>query len=229
MLGSSTKEGLKIAKDLYESILEGKIRPMKSIKEAEAVKMVENSFRDINIAFMPHFPGRGVGGHCIPVDPYYLIEKAKQSGFDHKFLRIAREINNYMPTYTVELMQDLLNDLKMSMNGSKIGVMGLSYKADVDDLRETPAFKIIEDLKDKNAQVVRFDPYVLNDSDEKTLEGFLKKLDAVILVTNHKEFLQMAPEDFAKYGVKAVVDGMNCLDGEVIKKSGVKYHGVGRQ
>lgn len=256
VLGSSTKEGLKRAKKFYESIIDAQIRPMKSIKEAEAAKMVENSFRDINIAFvnelaqsfdkmgidlkdviegaatkpfafMPHFPGRGVGGHCIPVDPYYLIEKAKKSGFDHKFLRIAREINNYMPTYTVERMQDLLNELELSMKGTRIGVMGLSYKANVDDLRESPALKIIKDLENKKAKVIKFDPYILKMSNTKTVKTFLKKCDAIILVTNHQEFLDLDPKEFKRHNIKAVVDGMNCLDGEKIRKSGVRYCGIG--
>ncbi len=138
VVGSVDAQGLEKALIFYRSIVDGEIRPMKSIREAEAVKVVENSFRDINIAFvnelarsfdvlgidvkdviqgaatkpfsfMPHYPSCGVGGHCIPVDPYYLIERAKKSGFDHRFLKIAREINNAMPAYSVELLQDILN------------------------------------------------------------------------------------------------------------------------
>jgi len=130
VVGAFTKEGLKKAVTFYESIIDGAIKPMKSIREAEACKVVENSFRDINIAFvnelaksfdamdidvvdvingaatkpfsfMAHYPACGVGGHCIPVDPYYLIERAKRAGFDHKFLRTSRTINNSMPSYTV--------------------------------------------------------------------------------------------------------------------------------
>ena len=130
VVGSVDAPGLEKALEFYRSIVDGEIRPMKSIREAEAVKVVENSFRDINIAFvnelarsfdvlgidvkdviqgaatkpfsfMPHYPSCGVGGHCIPVDPYYLIERAKKSGFDHRFLKIAREINNAMPAYSV--------------------------------------------------------------------------------------------------------------------------------
>lgn len=231
---------------------------MASIKEAEACKVVENSFRDINIAFvnelaksfdkmginvknvidgaatkpfafMAHYPGRGVGGHCIPVDPYYLIERAKESGFDHKFLRVAREINNSMPNYTVEMMQDMLNDAGFPMKGIAVGVMGLSYKANVDDLRESPAIKIIAELKKKGSKVVRFDPYILNLSDVKNLGTFLKKCRAIILVTNHKEFLEVTPEEYKKNNIIAIVDGMNALSGERIKKLGIKYHGIGRR
>lgn len=258
VLGASSKKGLEIAKDFYESIIDAPIKLMGSIKEAEACKVVENSFRDINIAFvnelaksfdqmgidvknvidgaatkpfafMAHYPGRGVGGHCIPVDPYYLIERAKESGFDHKFLRVAREINNSMPVYTVELMQDLLNEAGLAMKGTAIGVMGLSYKANVDDLRESPAIKIIAELKKKGAKVVRYDPYILKLSDAKNLKSFLKKSKAVILVTNHKEFMEINPQEYKKNKIAAIVDGMNSMSGEKIKKLGIKYHGIGRK
>jgi nucleotide sugar dehydrogenase len=181
--------------------------PMKSIREAEAVKIMENSFRDVNIAFvnelaksfdkldidiadvirgastkpyafMPHRPSCGVGGHCIPVDPYYLIERAKLSGFDHQFLKIARKVNNSMPEYTVELLQDALNKIKMPLNGTKIGILGISYKANVADLRESPFFKIVKLLKNYNADIISFDPFVPQKSDVKNLEALLKKSQA---------------------------------------------------
>lgn len=257
VVGSMSKKGLALGVKFYESIIDGNIRPMKSIREAEAVKVVENSFRDINIAFvnelaksfdqmdidakdviegaatkpfafMAHFPSRGVGGHCIPVDPYYLIEQAKKKGFDHHFLRVAREINNSMPNYTVELLQDLLNEVELPMKGTPIGIMGLSYKANVDDLRQSPALKIIAELKKKQAKVITYDPHILSMSDAKNLKVFLKKVKAVVLVTNHREFLEITPEEFKGNNVLAIVDGMNCLDGNKIKRIGIKYHGIGR-
>ena len=257
VVGSLSVKGAEIAQKFYASIIDGEVRVMKSIREAEATKVVENSFRDINIAFvnelaksfdqmdidvkdvilgaatkpfafMPHFPGRGVGGHCIPVDPYYLIEQAKKKGFDHHFLRVAREINNSMPNYTVELMQDLLNNAKLPMKGIKIGVMGLSYKANIDDLRESPAVKIIKELEKKKASIVSFDPYILDMSDVKTVDEFLEEVQAVIFVTNHKEFMKITPEKFKENGVVAIVDGMNALDGEKIKSLGMEDHGIGR-
>lgn len=258
VLGASSSKGLKLAKDFYESIIDAPIKLMESIKEAEACKVVENSFRDINIAFvnelaksfdkmgidvknvingaatkpfafMPHYPSRGVGGHCIPVDPYYLIEKAKESGFDHKFLRVAREINNSMPAYTVEAMQDVLNEIKMPMKDTAIGVMGLSYKADVDDLRESPAVKIISELKKKKAKIIRFDPFIKSMSDAPDLKTFLKKCQAVILVTNHSEFANLDLNLLKKNNIRAIVDGMNCWDKNKIKKLGIKYRGIGRK
>lgn len=258
IVGSFDKQGLRMALAFYRSIVDGDIRPMKSIREAEAVKVVENSFRDINIAFvnelarsfdvlgidvkdviqgaatkpfsfMPHFPSCGVGGHCIPVDPYYLIERAKQSGFDHRFLKIAREINNSMPSYTVELLQDLLNDVKIALNGTTIGVLGLAYKANIDDLRESPALDIIDRLKDHKAKVVTYDPHLLAISTTKSLETILKKSDALILATDHREFKELiTPALLKKYKIKAIVDGKNCLDKTLFLKAGIRYKGIGR-
>jgi nucleotide sugar dehydrogenase len=251
-----SKKGLEEAKVFYESIIDGKIKPMKSIRAAEAVKVVENSFRDVNIAFvnelaqsfdqmgidvkdvidgaatkpfafLAHYPSRGVGGHCIPVDPYYLIEEARRKGFDHQFLRTARRINNYMPIYTVKILQDSLNQIERPLKKTKVGVLGLSYKANIDDLRESPSFKIIEELKKKGAEVITFDPYIKEKSDVKSLEELLGKSDALILVTNHKDFLNKE-DSFKKFGIKAIVDGVNCLDREKIKNSGINYHGIGR-
>lgn len=257
VVGAMSEEGLKKAVAYYKAIIDGEIRPMKSIKAAESVKVVENSFRDVNIAFvnelaqsfdqmgidvkdvidgaatkpfafMAHYPSRGVGGHCIPVDPYYLIEEAKRKGFDHQFLRTARRINNYMPFYTVKTLQDILNKIELPLKNIRVGVLGLSYKANIDDLRESPAFKIIDELKKKEAQVLTFDPYIKEKSDAKSLEELLEKSEALILVTNHQDFL--GKEDlFKKFNIKAIVDGVNCLDGEKIKNLGIQYHGIGRK
>jgi len=257
VVGSFEKRGLQKALKFYKSIVTGEIRPMKSIREAEAVKIVENSFRDINIAFvnelaksfdklsidvkdvilgastkpfafMAHFPSCGVGGHCIPVDPYYLIERAKQSGFDHEFLKIARKINNSMPAYTVEMLQDALNEIKMPMKGTPIGVLGVAYKANVDDVRESPAVKIIKQLEKYGATPLIFDPHIPERSTVKNLDELLKKSKAIILVTDHTEFKTIDPRTFKKFGIKVVIDGKNCFDKNAIEKLGILYKGIGR-
>lgn len=256
VVGSFDNKGLKIALDYYKDITTGEVRPMKSIREAEAVKIMENSFRDINIAFvnelaksfdkmgidikdvilgastkfsfMPHFPGCGVGGHCIPVDPYYLIERAKESGFDHKFLKLAREINNSMPEYTVELLQDALNKIKMPMKGTAVGIMGISYKSNVDDVRESPSIKIMEIVKDYDAKMLVFDPHIPHRSNVRNLKELLKKSQALILVTDHKEFKEIDPQVFQENGIKVIIDGRNCLDKKAIEKLGIIYKGIGR-
>jgi nucleotide sugar dehydrogenase len=177
---------------------------------------------------MPHYPSVGVGGHCIPVDPYYLIERAWRAGFDHKFLRLAREINNGMPFYTVKALQRNLNSLKMPMKGTPIGVLGLSYKANVGDVRESPSLKVLEYLKDLGADVHLYDPYFPEQSTEKSLDELLSKVDAILLATNHKEFVSMDLKKLKKYKIKVVVDGKNCLDKDAIQSIGIIYKGVGR-
>jgi nucleotide sugar dehydrogenase len=258
VVGSFDQTGLDTALEYYRSISSGEIRPMKSIREAEAVKIVENSFRDVNIAFvnelaksfdklgidikdvilgaankpfafLAHYPSCGVGGHCIAVDPYYLIERAKKSGFDHKFLKIAREINNSMPEYTVEKLQDALNFVKLPMNDTTIGVLGLAYKANVDDTRESPAFEVIKNLKKHLAVVETFDPHILAKSTLQSLEEILEKSKAIIVTTDHREFIDaLTPEVLTKHGILVVIDGKNCLDKDAIEAAGIIYRGIGR-
>jgi len=257
VVGALSKKGLILAIKFYKNILDVKVRGMKSIKEAEATKIVENSFRDINIAFvnelarsfdklgidvydviqgaatkpfafMPHYPSIGVGGHCIPVDPYYLIERARLSGFDHKFLKLAREINNRMPYYAVKALQRNCNIISMPVKGTSIGVLGLSYKANVGDLRESPSKKVIEYLKDLEADVHIYDPYFMELSTEKDLNSLLKKVEAIILATNHKEFVELDLKSLKKNKIKIVIDGKNCLDKDTIQKMNIVYKGIGR-
>lgn len=257
VVGSFEKKGLKKSVRFYKSVISAEIMPMKSIREAEATKIMENSFRDINIAFvnelaksfdlmnidivevirgaatkpfafMAHWPSRGVGGHCIPVDPYYLIEKAKENNFDHRFLRMARMINNGMPLYTVELLQSALNKAKLPFKKTKIGLLGVSYKANVGDLRESPALKIIEILKKNKAMFEVYDPYLPNYSTVGNLDEILKKSEAILIAVNHREFLKIPVKKFKKLKIKVIVDGMNCLDKEKIFAQGIIYKGIGR-
>jgi|TARA_B100001971_G_C18258986_1_gene584862 UDP-N-acetyl-D-glucosamine dehydrogenase len=262
VVGAINKEGLDRAMKFYNSIIDKKddVTGLSSIKAAEATKIMENTFRDINIAFvnemaksfdkagidisevirgastkpfgfMKHYPGCGVGGHCIPVDPYYLIEKAKQIGFEHKFLSLAREINNSMPEYTVDLLEEELKRLGKKAEDSNVGVLGLAYKKDVDDLRESPALKIVEILENKKASVAVFDPYINEKSNVKDIDEFLEKSDYVILATDHSEFKGLHPDKLKSSGVKVIIDGRNCFDnGKVkeIKDAGIAYKGIGR-
>jgi UDP-N-acetyl-D-glucosamine dehydrogenase len=256
IVGGITEECAEKAYDFYKSILDADILKLDSIKAAEATKIMENSFRDINIAFvnemaksfdrmgidimevikaastkpfsfMPHYPGCGVGGHCIPVDPYYLIEKAKETGFEHKFLELAREINNSMPKYTVQKVVDGLNEIGKSVNGTKITILGLAYKPNVNDMRESPSFKIIEFLQQKGANVTIYDPYVLEKSTVQTLNDALNA-ECIVLATGHDEFKQITPELLKEKNVKVVIDGRNFFDKINIKKVNIIYHAIGR-
>ncbi len=257
VIGGITKEATKKAAEFYRSVIEADVIELSSVKVAEATKIMENTFRDVNIAFvnemaksfdkagidiievikaastkpfafMPHYPGAGVGGHCIPIDPYYLIEKAKQIGFNHEFLKLAREINNSMPAYAVELLEQQLQKLKKTVKNAKVGMLGLSYKPNVDDTRESPAYEIINILKIKGANVFVFDPHVKKESNVKDLDELLQKSDCLVLVTNHNEFKNMDLNKLKKYKILAVIDGRNCLDKEKIKAMGILYHGIGR-
>jgi UDP-N-acetyl-D-glucosamine dehydrogenase len=257
VIGGINPESTKNAAEFYRSIIEAPLLELKSSKEAEAAKIMENSFRDINIAFMnemaksfdrqgidiidvikgastkpfaflPHYPGCGVGGHCISVDPYYLIDNAKNYGFDHEFLLLARKINNSMPEYTVELLVHELNKLGKSVKNAKIAILGLSYKGNVDDTRESPAFEIIELLKKKGALLTIYDPYIPNKSDVKTLEEAIVKSEYVVLVTDHNEFKNMDLAILKKKNIKLVIDGRNCLDMDKIEGLGIRYKGIGR-
>ncbi len=244
VLGSTTDKGLSSAYNFYTSILTSEVKKMSSIKAAEAVKIVENSFRDINIAFvnelaksfdtlgidtvevikgaatkpfgfMAHYPSCGVGGHCIPVDPYYLIERAKEQGFNHSFLKLAREINKSMPRYTVEIITEELNKQGMAVNGTKIGILGVSYKGNVGDIRESPAFEIIEMLRKKKAELKIYDPYV-KDKSNSSLNDVLN-CPCVVLLSDHNEF-----KDLDYSHAKVVIDGKNFLD------KSKNYRGIGR-
>lgn len=257
VIGSMDNAGLKKSLDFYKSIINAEIKPMGSIKEAEAVKIIENSFRDVNIAFvnelaqsfyhlgidvvnvikgastkpfsfMAHYPSCGVGGHCIPVDPYYLIEYAKRNGFKHKFLALARQINNNMPTFTVDLAEKMLNEKNESLNGAKIAVLGLAYKANIDDCRESPSFKIIEILEKRGAKVFSYDPLVRSKSTAASLQDAVTDAKAVIIATAHNEFKKIPPDFYTKKNISIIVDGQNCLDKEKFIEAGIMYEGIGR-
>ncbi len=257
VVGSLESIGLEKAVAFYESILTGTVKRMNSLKEAEAVKVVENSFRDINIAFvnelacsftrlgidivnvidgaatkpfafMAHYPGCGVGGHCIPVDPYYLIEHAKKNGFDHDFLSLARRINNDMPHFTVERTIEGLNDVKKAINGSVVTVLGISYKSNIDDCRESPSFEIIKLLKAKGAEVRTFDPFVPRESSESDLDSAIEGADVVVMATAHNVFKDIQSETYVKAGIKVIVDGRNTLKKDELIKAGIVYKGIGR-
>ncbi|MEK6869830.1 MAG: UDP binding domain-containing protein, partial [Nanoarchaeota archaeon] len=139
-----------------------------------------------------------------------------------------RKINESMPSYTVELLEQELKKLNKSIKNAKIGILGLAYKANVDDIRESPALKIISILKEKNADVYAYDPYLKGKSNVNSLNELLEKSDYLILVTDHNELKNMDLSKLRGNGIKAVIDGRNCLDKEKIKSMGILYHGIGR-
>ena len=252
VIGAMSSRAQERAVRLYSELLDAELLRMGSIKEAEAVKMVENAFRDINIAFvnelalsfdragivieaaktkpfgfMPFYPGCGVGGHCIPVDPYYLIRYGRENGFEHKFLITARRINSQMPIYVVHLLERALKAKKKKPAGSTVALLGLAYKRGVPDMRESPAQAIHDALVRRGVAVRTFDPYVPSTT-AKTLEQALEGADAAIIATDHDEFTSLSPEMLLRHGVDILVDGRNCLNKDLFEHSGVLYRGVGR-
>lgn len=259
VIGGITPEATKIGKEFYESILDADVKEMASATEAEAVKILENTFRDINIAFvnemaksfdklgidvknviegastkpfsfMAHYPGNGVGGHCISVDPYYMIERGRQAGFDHKFLKLARDINNSMPEYTVSLLDRALAQLGITENPIHVAFLGLSYKKDIDDIRESPALEmrtLLEARSDVSLRV--FDSHVPKLSTVASLKEALIDAHVVILATNHTNLVEyLTPENLKQHGIQCIIDGKNSLDADAIAKAGILYLGVGR-
>lgn len=256
-IGSTNKEVTSRLAEFYGSFINALINEMPDLKTAEATKIIENTFRDINIAyvnelaksfdvlgidlitvikgasnkpfaFMPHYPGCGVGGHCIPVDPYYLIKRAQQSGFDHRFLKIARDVNNSMPEYTVDMMSNALNYFEKPVKGTKIGLLGLSYKSNVGDLRESPALDIKDILVKKGASLVIYDPYFPEMSNCNSLDEVLNSCFAILIATDHTEFKEISSEMLVNSSVKIVIDGKNCLNKQDIIDKGIYYKGIGR-
>lgn len=212
-----------IAAKLYECVIDARIVKVKDCRTAEATKIFENIFRDVNIAlvnefaliceqmginvwdvinaastkpfgFMPFYPGPGVGGHCIPLDPYYMAYKAKKSGFIPRFIEMSGEINDFMRIHAVNLAEYGLSKAGLNIRGSTIAVIGLAYKRDIDDVRESPSKKIIEEIVNNGGKVKVYDPYVRSiDTDcgrflsEKSIEEALKDVDCAIFATDHTE------------------------------------------
>ena len=227
VVGGLTPECSKLAQALYSAAIDTVI-PVSSPTVAEMVKLLENTFRAVNIGmvnelalmcdrmgidvwevvdaartkpfgFMPFYPGPGLGGHCIPVDPFYLSWKAKQFGFDPRFIELAGHINGAMPHYVVDKVRDGLNSQRKSVNGSKILIAGITYKRDIDDMRESPALDVIHLLQKMGAEVTYADPYVPVLTADAWPGGeelravsldatTLAAADCVVIVTDHKVF-----------------------------------------
>lgn len=258
VVGANSKAELDMVVALYKKLIDAEIKPMGTIKEAEAVKIVENSFRNINIAFvnelamsfhklginlenvidgaatkpfafMPHYPGCGVGGHCIPVDPFYLIEYAHCHGFEHEFLRLAISVNEGMPQFTVDLLIEALNDVGLPLKDTKVTLLGLSYKANVGDGRESPSYIIRNLLVEAEANLTIYDPYVQEKSTAKSLDEALIGATAIVIATGHNEFKNIDFSLLKKNGTLVIIDGRNIFKDkkEFITNLGIIYNGIG--
>jgi UDP-N-acetyl-D-glucosamine dehydrogenase len=227
VVGGSTPECVRLAAALYGAAIKT-IVPVSSTRVAEMVKLLENTFRAVNIGlvnelalmcdrmnidvwevveaartkpfgFMAFYPGPGLGGHCIPIDPIYLSWKAKQSGFDPRFIELAGHVNGSMPHYVVDKVGEALNTKRKAINGSLVLIAGVAYKRDIDDIRESPALDVMGLLHARGAVVSYVDPYVPHiparewpgRSELRAVEagrGSFGKYDCIVIVTDHKAF-----------------------------------------
>ncbi len=223
VVGGLTPSCLRVAQALYSQIIE-RVVPVSSTESAEMVKLLENTFRAVNIAlvnevaimcdklgldvwevvdaaatkpygFMKFLPGPGVGGHCIPLDPHYLSWKLKTLNYTARFIQLASEINTLMPHYWTEKVQDALNLAGLPLRNSRILVLGVTYKKNIDDIRESPALDIIERLLQKGARVTFFDPHIetishhgFDMTGSPDLERALEEADCVVVATDHDAF-----------------------------------------
>jgi UDP-N-acetyl-D-glucosamine dehydrogenase len=244
VVGGVTAGCTVVAKTLYEQCVDAVV-PVSSPRVAEMVKLLENTFRSVNIGlvneialmshalgidvwevidaaktkpfgFMAFYPGPGLGGHCIPIDPFYLSWKAKMTGFEPRFIELAGHINESMPRFVVERVTDALNGRERSVRGSRIHVLGVAYKPGVNDIRESPALNVMRLLLDKGARLSYTDPYIPAIREEgleldslPLRNGSLADLDCVVILTHHREF------DYAEVARTAplVVDTRNALAG----------------
>ena len=243
VVGATSAEGLEAAKKLYEQVIV-KMIPVSSPRVAEATKLVENIFRSVNIAlvnelkvtfmkmgidiwevveaasskpfgFMPFYPGPGLGGHCIPIDPFYLTWKAREYGVTTKFIELAGEINTSMPDFVVHRVMEVLNEFGKPVKGANILMLGLAYKANVDDDRESPSYHLMEKLEEKGAIVSYNDPHVpvIRPSREFSKYAGRKSVeitgeyDLILVATAHEEYRNTQLE---KLGVP-IVDTRNVI------------------
>ncbi len=257
VVGGVTPDSTEVAAFLYSQIVKD-VHSVSSARVAETAKLLENTFRAVNIGmanemarlcyalnidtweviraaatkpfgFMPFYPGPGIGGHCIPLDPHYLSWKARQHGFDSRFIGLAEEVNSRMPDHVVQLVSDGLNDDRKAMNGSRILLLGVAYKKDIDDVRESPALSIIDRLRAKGADVHYHDPFVkeirFDDAhtegggqplaSEPLTDEALRAADCLVIVTDHSEI------DYSRVCRLAplIVDTRNALNGDLRRDS----------
>ena len=244
VVGGITKVCTDTAAILYENILEAPVHKVSSPSIAEMEKILENTYRNVNIGlvnelsmlcnkmninfwevidaakskpygFQAFYPGPGLGGHCIPLDPYYLSWKAREYGFHTSMIESSMIVNDRMPEYCAERAMKILNNDKKAISASKILILGVAYKQDIDDFRESPAIKVIEELEKLGAEVVYFDPYVAeyreNGVTKKGLEDLteneVKSADLVVITTAHTN----VDYDFVAKSASMIFDTKNAM------------------
>ena len=245
VVGGADETSTALAVALYGRIVETVV-PVRSTRVAEMVKLLENTFRAVNIGlvneialmchrldidvwevidaaatkpfgFMPFYPGPGLGGHCIPIDPFYLSWKARQSGFECRFIELAGQVNGAMPEFVVERVSEALNAGRKSINGSRIHLLGVAYKRDVGDVRESPALDVLDLLRRRGATLSYSDPFVpsllLGDLTLESIPPQKAEVDCAVICTNHSSF----DYDAIVRRFPLIVDTRNALSGRTEK------------
>ena len=242
VVGAIGKDGLEVISAMYRAVLEGDVHEVSSPAVAEMEKILENTYRNINIGlvnelamlcnkmnisiwevidaakskpygFQAFYPGPGLGGHCIPLDPYYLSWKAREYGFHTSMIESSMMINDKMPEYCVERASKILNRYKKALNGSKVLILGVAYKQDIDDYRESPALKVIKHFESSGSIIEYYDPYILKYKYEGQERQGLKELtgemietyDLVVITTSHTT----VDYDFVQKHAKFIFDTKN--------------------
>lgn len=244
VVGGIGLDATQVIAEMYRQVLQGEVMEVSSPKVAEMEKLLENIYRHINIGlanemaiicdkmginvwevieaaktkpygFQAFYPGPGLGGHCIPLDPYYLVWKAREYNYHAKLIETSGSINDYMPEYVVERSSEILNRYKKPLNGSIVLILGVAYKQDIDDYRESPALKVIDNFQKKGSQVLYYDPFVkeykykgqskigLEDLTKETLE----KADLVVITTAHTNI----DYTFVQKNAKVIFDTKNVM------------------
>ncbi len=251
VIGATSPEGLAVVEALYQQVIEQTV-PVSSVRVAEATKLMENIFRAVNIAlvnelkmafmkmdidiwevieaastkpfgFMPFYPGPGWGGHCIPIDPFYLTWKAREYGIYTRFIELAGEINTSMPDFVVARVMEVLSDHGKPLKGSKVLILGLAYKPDVDDTRESPSLYLMNNLERRGALVSYHDPYIPEIPPTRMFPQLAGRksapiddsYDLFLIATAHAAYREL---DFSGYGIP-VVDTRN-----VVKRESPLYY-----
>ena len=261
LVGGINHNITKIIKAIYKFVFSVELVEMPDCKTANAVKLTTNVFRDINIAFVSelslmfdklgidtikvleaakkkynfqvHYPGAGVGGPCLPINSYQLLNTGKRTGSKLSIIEAGRKINENMPEHVIELTSDAFKECKKSIQNSEILILGVSYKPDVKDIQLSPAEHIIRKLQDLGANIHIYDPYfsssqVFGITSEDNIEDIISKVDAAIIVTGHDEFKKLQIHTFTKMQHPILIDTRGIIDPSIAKQEKLIFRGLGR-
>ena len=261
LVGGINHNITKIIKTIYKFVFSVELVEMSDCKTANAVKLTTNVFRDINISFVNelslmfdklgidtikvleaakkkynfqvHYPGAGVGGPCLPINSYQLLNTGKRTGSKLSIIESGRKINENMPERVIELTSDAFKECKKSIGNSEILILGVSYKPDVKDIQLSPAEHIIRKLQDLGANIHIYDPYfsssqVFGITSEDNIEDIISKVDAVIIVTGHDEFKKLQIHTFTKMQHPILIDTRGIIDPSIAKQEKLIFRGLGR-